>query len=91
MTRWNQAWPSRAQLAHFGRAKSHLSLRLRQTRHAVSRFLSLSAEAAVGVLEMLLLEGGDGRVGDMLLLSLVGGVLCCSKDGAMLTTWNLDV
>jgi hypothetical protein len=48
--------------------------------------LSLSAEAAAGVLEMLLLEGGDGRVGDMLLLSLVGGVLCCSKDGAMLTT-----
>jgi hypothetical protein len=40
---------------------------------------------------MLLLEGGDGRVGDMLLLLLVGGVLFCSKEGAMLTTWNLEV
>jgi hypothetical protein len=37
------------------------------------------------------LDGGDGRVGDMLLLlSLVREALFCSKEGAILTAWNWD-
>ena len=59
-----QAWPSRVQLAHFGRPESHLSLRLRQTRHAVNRFALSSVGAIVGgAIPFLLLS----RIGEVLL------------------------
>ena len=50
-----QACPSLVQLAHLGRAESHLSLRLRHTRQAVNRFLS-SVGAAFGAVAV----GGGG-------------------------------
>ena len=66
-----QAWPSRAQLAHFGRAESHLSLRFRQTRHAVKRFVLSSATDEGGAMSLVSGEDPDE-------------VLFCCTDGATL-------